>query len=597
MHKFHRAATPALIACALSVMSSPARADDDWQAQREAERLRDEFDRLGKDLPVTPADPGLDTAKVRPPPWCAQAGTDLGSPSPSSLVRTIEAARRYSNSWDAYFDAARTTCVYPKQPSIQKAVQIIEQSWINMTGLPEAQALETFEARLDKDKFEADKTKLCDGLTVSDEVEGQDKAFMTTRRALLCAQMWTDTDVHIAGDLVTYFDTAEDIDPLVRLALVVDHSRIAFRDTVRDAELLGYVMDQVDYQALAPGAVTKLLDTAPYKGNTFARAVILESLGRARMSLAALDALVKKKTSDADWKELLVTAPQRGVTAWQTAAAKWKAQLARSNEFEHTFWGPSRKAVKGCWKTLRADFVEVAKTLSKSTATEFQDALSDPVASLLFSRLVACASIDEDKNHASRLLAISRDVRYARGPRMAAYYEALSALGTIVEDRTKFSVTPSDYRLYVSSELYNRALDANNDNPTGKYDSMGFVGDSGVGIVKAVKKVADGVEVTFVTEKHQEMQQSCVNTNKIYRIDDNGTLIYYQKCKDTGYVTVDTTPGGFTLPAEWAENIKKGALVQFDTSRGAAPKRIGLPLAVYADKSKKKLVNWMGIGL
>ena len=37
--------------------------------------------------------------------------------------------------------------------------------------------------------------------------------------------------------------------------------------------------------------------------------------------------------------------------------------------------------------------------------------------------------------------------------------------------------------------------------------------------------------------------------------------------------------------------------MKFEAARGKSPERYGLPITVYTDKSKKKLVNLYGIGL
>jgi hypothetical protein len=79
---------------------------------------------------------------------------------------------------------------------------------------------------------------------------------------------------------------------------------------------------------------------------------------------------------------------------------------------------------------------------------------------------------------------------------------------------------------------------------------------------------------------------------------NDGRPIYYRSCKDTGLVTINTTPEEITLPvAEWAEGIKPGVILKFEATRGHGAERFGMPVAAYADKSKKKLVNWMGFGL
>lgn len=588
----------AIVACLMSALiAGSAAAEEDWERERREESHQIELRELDKRLPKIEPGPGRDRATVQEPPWCKEAG-DEGATTLGAIGRSLDSAKQY---WSAIFDAARTTCRFPKEKVVHKAVAVIMQMWINLTGLPEAQALEAFKARLDAQRFEADQKKLCAALEISDEWQGEEKAFMEARRRLFnCTDkwpMWADPAVSLPDDLVTYLDASStEVDELVRLAVVIDSSQFALGEpsSYFDKQLLSYIVHHVDYAALSDEKVLKLLDAAPYKGNVFARTVIVESLGNARMGIAAVEAAVQKKSSDPDWKELLVTAPGRGVAAWNKAAEKHRDAIARSNEFERAFWGPSRKAVRGCWAKLEPDFVAVARTLDAKSDVSFLEGLSDPIASLLFARLAACAAVDGgvDSHYAERLIRLTPEVRTSRGPRLAAYYAALDALSAILEDRTKFPVTAQDLPWIKSQALYDasfRALSGGG--------GMGFVGDDGAGVVKKVKKVKDGLQVTFVTEKTKVMSQSCTETNKIVTFRHDGTPIYYRSCRDTGMVTIDITPDDITIPEAWADNIAAGVWLEFESKIGEAPARVALPTAVYKDKAKKKLVNWHGFGL
>jgi hypothetical protein len=607
-----------LPAIALSLIAVPAFADDEEDEtqeetmhRRERERLDREFKELAEGVPVQTAEAGLDTIAVQAPPWCKGKPEDVTNVSASGMRRTFESATRYSNYWGAYFDVARQTCRYPKIPAVQQTVQAVLQRWVNLTGLSRADAVETFTIRLDKDKFDADKKALCDQLTVSDEIEGGEKFFMKTRRALFCRDypLWaeyslagTDLPDELVGALDAATTAGAEIDELVRLALVLNKSTLVHReqDSYFENALLAYIVDQFDYRAFSPDKALAAIDVAPYKGNSYARAMIKESVARARMQIKALDALIAKKAKDDGWKELLVTAPARGAAAFLKAADPWKAELVRSHQFEEKFWGPSRKALKGCWKELRADFMKVFKTLKFESPDEIKGTLSDPIASLLLSRLAVCAAVDTERFYAAWLLALSADLPLIRGPRTAAQFEAAAALGAILEDRTKFPVKHNDVRTYSRNALYDAGLGANNDNKINMAgdDPMGFVGDNNTAVVKSIKKSGDRVDIEFVRESHKVAEETCVETNKFAGWDTAGRPYYRMKCKPTGkMLTIDTTPDPIFMPAEWATGIKKGALVDFDAARGRGQARMGLPKAVWTEKSKKKLVNWYGLAL
>ena len=99
---------------------------------------------------------------------------------------------------------------------------------------------------------------------------------------------------------------------------------------------------------------------------------------------------------------------------------------------------------------------------------------------------------------------------------------------------------------------------------------------------------------TFVITRRQVMKQACTDTNRIVMFDPhNGAPIYYRECHDTGLVWVETTPEPITVPTELAVGIVVGAVMDYE----AKPGRVALPTAVYADKSKARLVAYLGFPL
>src|SRR5206468_6080393 len=108
----------------------------------------------------------------------------------------------------------------------------------------------------------------------------------------------------------------------------------------------------------------------------------------------------------------------------------------------------------------------------------------------------------------------------------------------------------------------------------------GFAGRGGSGTIKTVTKQSNGsITIKFTTEKHQEMSRSCTPSNRIFRIADNGIVEYYQNCKDTGLVWVDTTPDDVTIPADFAANIATGNVAEFEATRGTGEQRWAFPPA------------------
>jgi hypothetical protein len=313
------------------------------------------------------------------------------------------------------------------------------------------------------------------------------------------------------------------------------------------------------------------------------------------MAITAIDEHVANLTaSDAEWKELLITAPARGLASYQQLADASKEALARSNAFERAFFGPSRKATAGCYAPLRADFEGLLKKLPHDTQNALDEALSqDPITSVLFTRLVACTALDGDENLAQVWANFPlRGLRASRGPRMAMYYASLDALPKIVGDRPKFPLAVDKFRFpRVSYDLSTAVSKIKKKKENGGYGAS----QKSKGIVKSVKKTPAGLAITWLTDKHNETWPNCESTGRIMSFFPDGTPQYYQVCKGTITITVNETPDAVTVPLESAEGIAPGAAIEILSNSDQV--KLGVPKFVYKDKSRKQLVNWYGFGL
>lgn len=554
-------------------------------------------------LPMPKAEPGVETATPAEPTWCD--GVEASGSSPDGLRRTIEAGEK---NWRSFITALPIACQWPKEPAVQRAVAVIAQNWMNYTGLTQARALEVLALRAQTTKFDDDKKRLCAELAIPDETEGADKLFMQARRKLFgCGgeALWLTGEslggTRFSNPIASYVDaSATPADQAVLLANVIGGTGFLFEEKRSgfDLFLLRYVVDQVDLALITEEKSLAMLDAPPYQGNAAARAVLLESSARVRLAGALYKLAVDGRQKDAAWKELLVTAPAKGIGEWEKVAAQHKDVLARSDAFEQQFFGPSRSAVKGCWATLKPDFVKVLKGLPHATDFETRASLNEPIAALLLSRLAACAAVELDPVYANRFVTADREVRPARGPRSAAYFSALSALGPILADRPKFPIQARDLVYGGDSDLLTAASSLIAEKMgSSKVDIMGWVGEGGESTVQSVKKSGANVVVTFVSTKGKVMSHACQSTNRISRITSSGEILYQSICRETGWVTVDTTPEAFTSPAEWVEGVQAGSVLKFEAARGKAPGRFGVPITAYADKNKKKLTNFLGLSL
>jgi hypothetical protein len=535
----------------------------------------DILDKAIKD--VAPA-PGVARAPVRAPAWCKaikpESGYSLGG-FIQALDNTKEPLR-----------AAKVACSFPgTDKAVQRAAAAIEQTWMNETGLDDAGAAISIAIQLDEKAYGAGKNRLCASLVENAEAVGEEALYTTTRRHLFGCDAdrpaWQDDHRAWHDELPGYLDqSATPADALVRLGYVLNRVKPAFEDPKygnAQKNLSAYGVDSYDFRMLSDDDVKKTLDSAPYKNNVYAQSVVLESLGRARMGIAILDARVAALVKDPDWKEILIDAPKRGAAAFEAAAKPYEAEIQRSNAFELAASSGSKKRVAGCDATLRADFMTVLAKLPHHNAEETTASLSDPIASLLFQRLVQCLTLAGDPVAATELGYLrDRDVRYSRGPRTAAYYAQIEALAKILAERPRFQFS-----------LDRMAFDFKPIGPRGAGGGTATAGSKG--IVKTATKKGGVLHVVFPTTKTQVMNRTCVDTNRLIQIRTDGSLQWEQRCHDAGWVTIDVTPEPMDVPVGYDAGVRAGSYVELAAN--------GFPKAVYTDKSKAKLVNFYGFAL
>ena len=177
---------------------------------------------------------------------------------------------------------------------------------------------------------------------------------------------------------------------------------------------------------------------------------------------------------------------------------------------------------------------------------------------------------------AQTLDRLASQVRVASGPRMAAYYAALDALGGL-GDRVRVKAT--DLRPLTSPR---------GDDGRRRIDDIGFGG-----AVASIAKTGKGVRVSFVTTRRQVMSQHCVETNRIDRVLADGKLVYRRACTDTGLVWVDTTPRPVTIATPYAAALAVGRFAQFDDSMSDDV----IPLEVFAEKVGTHMIAVCGFVL
>ena len=266
-------------------------------------------------LAVVAADPGRDTAPVRTPPWCGELKVTVDDINAlivgyeiDNVANGIKSAAAAVDTWegDSWY-AAEQTCRWPAQPSVQVGAQNILQDWINLTGMSADDALLTLKTLLHRDVIKVGRAKLCDALKLAPGASPEDTQTMTARRLVFgCTNngaprmpMWANAD-HVNRDLLATLQASSAPDDLAVLAWTLDLSRAGNYAKIDPHAMCA--ADAADFARLKPDNIKKLLDTAPYQANAFARVTILASIGRAQRGIAGMAAAVDaKKASSPGW--------------------------------------------------------------------------------------------------------------------------------------------------------------------------------------------------------------------------------------------------------------------------------------------------------
>ncbi len=494
-----------------------------------------------------------------PPSWCKGPPKDRDDAWAGTAENSLQDYRSSHHSQYRLLEAARLTCNAPRDPAAAKIGDEVLHAWMKESGLSEAEANNSLAARIDGEAWKTELEKLCEPL----EEAGFEKIPRAHKFLFGCngEQLWLmpGNDMSDMAEMVDRGAVSHD--DLAHLAWMISRATKALDPTEKHA-IAGYIIDQVDFRVLpTDAAMLHALDEEPYKGSRVAKVILIETMAYLRMVVARVEAAVAKKTQDPKWKEILVTAPGRGIAAWDEAATKLREQLAHSDE----------KQKPGCEKVLRADLLPILKKLEHKDLPTFLGAVSDhPLAGLFIQRLGLCMVKQEKQQAAGQLIYdLAEYVRIMPGPRMAAYYATLDAVGKLGEDSP---LKPGEIPK-LGEPKYGHA----------EFDNRGTHG-----VIASVAKKGGSLHVVFVTTKIQELARDCVETNKIDRVNPDGKVEYRKVCHDAGLVWVDTTPMPVDVPIAYGDSVKAGRKAAFDDAMGA---KNAIPVAIYNDKQGHKLVN------
>lgn len=544
-------------------------------AQRiDVEAFNQELATMERSLVHPAPGPGLDRASSGPPRWC-RGGPVQDIKWPSQVASNLE---RYRANNDVLLqpllvDAAAAVCTY-NAPGYHRAATEILQYWINETGLSEADAVASLAARIDRDAWQAEHDRLCHAFGSGDSHDKEQNELADARGRLFGCDGTSDS-IGVGWmilpsqglfDMYPFLDRGameRDRDEIVRLAYLTTEINYMLDPREQDhLRIARYTIAQYDLHELAPAQAVRQLDAAPYRGNRFARTVVVETLAHTKLTVAKLETAAASRARDPHWKELLITAPQAASDAWLAAADRHRDAIARSDAIAAAITAGDEGA-HGCEATLRRDLAPIVKSLVKPGAKSLDQVgaqlASDPVLGLLVHRLAACIQLAGDRESAKMLDNLAATLGVIRGPRAAAYAAARRIHGVPADALRELPEVGPHTRQDFGELSHGQS---------GVIQSMTPAGKDGA------------VKLTFVPQPYQYTTQSCRETNKVDRVNSDGTVVYRQVCHDAGKAWGDNAPRPLTVPASCRAGLAKGRTVRVDDR----------PVQVSTDKSEKHLV-------
>jgi hypothetical protein len=549
-------------------------------------------------ITVEPA-AGMSAVAPRAPGWCDRLSKHEVATSRMIWVTSrMQALVEERYWWATTREILGPLCGNPEDAAVQQQTAYLYQWWVNRTGLAPEQLdglfryFATFPGS-DRALYAESMAEACRAFPEpGDEASDRDRLLArATRASLGCAD--SDGTPYWVGrsstdDLYWHLDAAEaPPSELVRAHAVLQC--LGDPDAIEDGELAAYAACGADARAIDPAALER--EIAGY--HELAQAHARLTVAAARRVAARYQAVARAR-ADADpaWQTLLFDAPAAGWNAWTAAYRADQKMIDAARAYEVRYGGPSRKAAKGCWDDAWGHFTAHVAKAEADSLDEAKRAMTDLTGTILLEHVVACADAEGQAQIFTVLGQLFDRARPARGPRYAAYFAVLDALGEILADRSKFPVEPQALAYYYRD----RSPVARSG--WGNVSELDLAREDGGGVVKKTKRDGDGVRVEFKTDRWKQSIWNCTPNNRILQYRPDGTPVYDSDCTYGGKQWVEETHDPIWIPAAMAGGIGLGTFVRAATSidrHGDAWDAI--PVEVWADKERAKLTAYLGVEL
>ncbi len=558
----------------------------------------DESTLSASELTQVAALPGRVKVGAIKPTWCGIASKKYRRKE--RVIRMIGRRMRSGRNGAIYDqdlgDIATMLCKYPRSADWHKQTGHFVQQYINMTGASVKDAMAAIKARVRWATWTRQRKAFCSNLVVSDEASPAERRAHTARwRTFGCGNantFWRDPLHGLGNKLEWDLDKTGNIDSeILKTHYVLSCLKVSKRLARSKRLMAPYALCGIDARSLSRAKLEAELRAGSY--NTYARTLARESHAVAKAAERTyrryVDALIKR---DPTYKKVFIDVPKRAWAAWQAKYVANKAIYDAAYKTEKAMFGPSKSAMRGCLKPLRAMLAGHVTKAKRKPMKQVTLHATNEVGGILLNALMVCAAYEAPTYFEADLYAsLRKKTRQLRGPRAAVYYAVIDAVQAIKKDRERFPMKPQWFGYkqrdsYVAR--YNKFAKA-----------FGRTHSTVVrGVVRRLNKVKKGrVKVTFKKVVLRIKDQDCKDTNKIQRIMPDGTLKYFRKCWPNGKILkFDVTPAPVIVPGHSAKGIRRGRFGVFLANiKAFRTGRLGFPVAIYKSKRNKRVVAAYGI--
>lgn len=532
--------------------------------------------------PVAPI-AGVEAIAPMKPTWCdgvlESYGKRLDSMRPP--VPTVFQGRRV--------EGVLFSCLDPDFDARQQLVAAYRQSMSNLLNLTAAQNEKVMQlsARVlvaDNEKKDLDK-QVCDAVKPVEGDAAQRGNRSLERQALSCGNERSE------GNLMRLIDIDTPTGLTSQLAMAGLINRVLPSEPPQSDELrLFYASD------------IAVLNTLPLDPAAFERQLAplsLNVVGELRARLAYFGARAQVMAYVAAFKGLSGKVPGLTKAVFDAPAAAVKKQpdakvldLVLSMEAQP---GP----IKGCATKLWPFFVAELKPQANAKLEEVR------VSGLLAWALAECAARDPDAPAMAPVFnAFAERTTAVRGPLTAAYLAYVEAYNDAAPagasggfDESRKGGRPASGPLALGKPRSNPIGEVPlSPSVFGQANTMNPSQQSGGGVVKTVENKGSSVRLTFKTETFKVPDYSCVETNRIDRINPDGTIVYRQSCTKVGEHEETSTIEPVEVPAFAAAGVAVGSfVVPYGMASNSQAQGRAFIIEAYDSKARGKRTSLLGV--